>query len=486
MVDPSGFLQPGSSSTGGRREACVSNGNVDIDAPGSGAELVNLTRSPDKLPYCIPICKRIRDELFFVDGTFIESNFTSPAEGGTDPEVYFGENQHTLNRYAADEGASQIGVDTTTSTGDSSDIRNVTAPIDLQTALQEILDGVNDKLSLGADETLTGGADKKITLDKVFVALRGDFGDAPWHLVYRNNGKTKNNTSADVGWETVSIYEQANTASPSGGYAIVIGGVLNSLTTVQASDTETSPPGPTPHNVLVRIMKGNTLYEMAALVAPSTVLSISNALDWDTYCRRESSGNITDHAVGTRTFSGDTTFEDDVDIDGELTTNDVVNANDKIIANGSGTLTPINLLPRAADPAGGDLDDGDLWITNKEVKAQTEGSLIHTLNICKAYCLAHVAGGVITIPYSFNVNVPACNFDVQKRLVIVYGTAMDDPDNYVVQLTPGGIAHLRTLQVGMKDANSVSVLCYDNTDTKVELDSTTMDIYVAVFGSLVS
>jgi hypothetical protein len=277
-----------------------------------------------------------------------------------------------------------------------------------------------------------------------------------------------------VGWETVSIYEQANTASPSGGYAIVIGGVLNSLTTVKASDTETSPPGPTPHNVLVRVMKGNTLYEMTAFVNPSAELDITVEAVWDTYCARANTGNITDHAVGTRTFSGDTVFDD------------TVTANDKIEANGSGTLTPINLLPRAADPAGGDLDDGDLWITNKEVKAQTEGSLIHTLNICKAYCLAHVAGGVITIPYSFNVNVPACNFDVQKRLVIVYGTAMDDPDNYVVQLTPGGITHLRTLQVGMKDANSVSVLCYDNTDTKVALDSTTMDIYVAVFGSLVS
>jgi len=80
LVDPDKFLEPASGTDDGRRQSCVTNANVDIIA----AMLFNSTREPEKLADCIPLCKRVGDTLYWVDGTNVS---------GVQPEfpIYFGE-----------------------------------------------------------------------------------------------------------------------------------------------------------------------------------------------------------------------------------------------------------------------------------------------------------------------------------------------------------------------------------------------------------
>ncbi len=65
LADPDDFLDPGAGSSTGRRQSCVTNANVNV----TDSMLFNSTREPEKLADCIPLCKRVGDNLYWVDGT---------------------------------------------------------------------------------------------------------------------------------------------------------------------------------------------------------------------------------------------------------------------------------------------------------------------------------------------------------------------------------------------------------------------------------
>jgi hypothetical protein len=154
MVDPDN-----PTTRGGRRQA------TPTSAPGGGgantavtaAQLFISSDYPEKIAQSIPICKRIGDDLIFIDGTVVRGDEpTTPA--GT---VYFGTNGYTLQGFGdttpyADAGAFKIGVAAHTAhSGASADRFSISAGM-LQTVLEALQLFVNDKASLDADEELTG------------------------------------------------------------------------------------------------------------------------------------------------------------------------------------------------------------------------------------------------------------------------------------------------------------------------------------------
>ncbi len=54
-------------STAGRRQSCISNGNTILVS----GQITNLTTHPERIPIAIPLCKRIGDDLLFIDGTVV-------------------------------------------------------------------------------------------------------------------------------------------------------------------------------------------------------------------------------------------------------------------------------------------------------------------------------------------------------------------------------------------------------------------------------
>ena len=56
-----------------------------------GGQLFNTSVNPGRIPFCIPLCKRVGDDLIFIDGTLVRDN---DLQKGT---VRFGENGYTKN-----------------------------------------------------------------------------------------------------------------------------------------------------------------------------------------------------------------------------------------------------------------------------------------------------------------------------------------------------------------------------------------------------
>jgi hypothetical protein len=73
---------------GGRRQACPTNGNITLTV----GSLFITTQEPWKIPIGIPICKRIGNDLIFIDGTVCYGNAPTPIA------VYAGEHGYTVNR----------------------------------------------------------------------------------------------------------------------------------------------------------------------------------------------------------------------------------------------------------------------------------------------------------------------------------------------------------------------------------------------------
>lgn len=59
--------------TTGRRQSIDANGNTVLNA----GQLTNLTDHPERIPISIPICKRIGDDLLFIDGTVVAGALTN-------------------------------------------------------------------------------------------------------------------------------------------------------------------------------------------------------------------------------------------------------------------------------------------------------------------------------------------------------------------------------------------------------------------------
>jgi len=80
--------------TDGRRQCTPSNANIHV-SPGNPGELFITSNNPENIPNCIPLCKRVADRLYWLDGTVVTAaQATSMIE--------FGENGHTVNMILAD------------------------------------------------------------------------------------------------------------------------------------------------------------------------------------------------------------------------------------------------------------------------------------------------------------------------------------------------------------------------------------------------
>lgn len=112
IEDPDAFFGPHADPTqvGGRRQATLTNNAIPLAAPVEidPSQLFNSTYYPEYVAQAIPICKRIGDDLVFIDGTIIEG-LLDPLDplypiGG----IKFGEHGHTVARIMG--AASSISV----------------------------------------------------------------------------------------------------------------------------------------------------------------------------------------------------------------------------------------------------------------------------------------------------------------------------------------------------------------------------------------
>jgi len=146
----------------GRRERVPS--NISSTYPNSttvlAADLFITSDAVDvyKIPLCIPICKRIGDDLYWLDGTVITG--TQSGE-----PVYMGEHGYTVNRVAAfssgiaGQGSGLVGKSLHTDPGGSdwsSQAFWYAAPSTVEVWLDDILDAVNNKPSIDNAEVITG------------------------------------------------------------------------------------------------------------------------------------------------------------------------------------------------------------------------------------------------------------------------------------------------------------------------------------------
>jgi hypothetical protein len=307
MVEPGG--------TGGRRQSCPKNSNIAISA----GQLFITSQEPEKIPLAIPICKRLGDDLIFLDGTICYGGMTP-----TMSQVYAGEHGYTVDRIinapttipitmssmwygamavptwgtimaaldgivadlassVATSGAERVGFKTAVIPHVSLGWYNVPAAPppggdSVYNVVAAILDLVNDKASLnlgaaGAEETITGrwlfNNHVKIGVDKAI--LRALASDTNYHLVYRNGGSTESDATVD--WSTYSIYERTH-ASTDVEYIEVLGGYLNAAgTTVTAPSAGSGP-------IWIHSSVGDfTCFRI--IVTAAVVLTIATASHWD-------------------------------------------------------------------------------------------------------------------------------------------------------------------------------------------------------------
>lgn len=250
IKDEAGFFGNHSDPTevGGRRQATLTNEAI----PGAQVvqirpeQLFNSSIEPEKIPQSIPICKRIGDDLIFLDGTVLTTGLSSIPGG-----LYYGEHQYTVDRIIS--GSTSIMVTLTedwfgavpVSSGSPATIEAVinaiihdlagplgtnligstynagsgvsalTTPLamgSLYTQLLGLQSGVNARAALGFDETVSGewffdaetsfgGYKHQISgsWDKQYPAL------AAWSLFYRFNYNTVSPTTDQL-WDTSSWY----------------------------------------------------------------------------------------------------------------------------------------------------------------------------------------------------------------------------------------------------------------------------------------
>lgn len=194
MVDPTG-------NKGGRRESTITTTD-----PGSGSppntgvaytQLFNSRVHPEYLPYAIPLCRRIGTSLIFVDGTMVEATSTDPRSFGSGHIV-----AHTHHAGHA-----------------SADTFDIPAG-SVQSVLQALQLFINDKASLDANETVTGGWTFNTPTVFQSMAMLAGVSERSVQLLWRY----PNLSDANVTWTTHSTYlvrTQGIGGTPGGGaYAV--------------------------------------------------------------------------------------------------------------------------------------------------------------------------------------------------------------------------------------------------------------------------
>ena len=87
LIDPAG--------TTGRRQSITSNVNTTLIA----GQLTNLTTHPERIPLAIPLCKRIGDDLLFIDGTVVAGALTTSPQ-----DTYFGVHGYMMDMFLTGGG----------------------------------------------------------------------------------------------------------------------------------------------------------------------------------------------------------------------------------------------------------------------------------------------------------------------------------------------------------------------------------------------
>lgn len=326
FLDPANGLQDGDTlaiyfqyfldpvSTGGRRQRIPGNVNTSVAA----AELFNTRVEPGKIPGCIPLCKRIGNDLLWLDGTFVGPTI-SPIGG-----LHFGEHGYTVERiYSAPStvplsvtsmwygaalppawatgtindgfngiiddlanaavgtsGVNNIGVEFTNTPHNSLFYYNVPVPGEsLNVVLSNILEVLNSKGSLtqgtafGSEEIVSGRwwLFNHVRLHGQKAFLRSNSITNDYYLVYRNGGHSE--VDAGIGWSTYSEYEGTY------GRIGVYGGSLNAAGSIV---TAPSSGGPGYVNVIFQGHNGEYhLWAAKSGVTASSTLSLMTESDWD-------------------------------------------------------------------------------------------------------------------------------------------------------------------------------------------------------------
>ena len=213
------MIEPGA--TGGRRQSCPTNLNISI----GWGQLFIVSHEPEKLPFCVPICKRIGDDLIFLDGTICYGHMT-PAVS----PIFMGEHGYTVNRII--NAASTVLVNLVNVWADA------VAPTGATGTINAALDGIVGDLaghSAGADgagkigaETLAGTPDSisTTTLGNQLVDLLAlvnariktihptASSGTVWVLLWRSNNIA---SDASVTKSTTSLYWR------NGEFSLVVG-----------------------------------------------------------------------------------------------------------------------------------------------------------------------------------------------------------------------------------------------------------------------
>jgi hypothetical protein len=190
LVNPDGITRSG------RRQSTATSGTSTVSLPG---QLFLADAHPDRLPLAIPICKRIGDDLIFIDGTI--------ARGDELGDVHFGMNGYTtqaFNATTAPSGASIIGVSAHThhTPSKSLDVFDIAAGT-LQATLELLQTFVNDKASLDINEQVDG----EWIFNNTVFNYEPD-ADMTCSLIWRTGvfEGTVRPADAQIGWQTISKY----------------------------------------------------------------------------------------------------------------------------------------------------------------------------------------------------------------------------------------------------------------------------------------
>jgi hypothetical protein len=333
---------------GGRRQACPTNGNITLTA----GSLFITTQEPEKIPIGIPICKRIGNDLIFIDGTVCYGN----APGGPYP-LYTGEHGYTVNRIltaaswveatitsqwygplplsggplwtidsalnniigdlatvGAPSGAQRVGMAPTAAAATSLGFYNVPVLGDsVASTLLALITLLNTKASLGlgaafdTEEVITGRwkFNNHVRLGSEKVILREVPSNSGWKLCYRNYRATgQTEVNSQVTPETYSVYESANDAGDYGQVLEVFGAYSSSADEVVSAAAGVG-------KVLV-IKRSNRLdadgsYLIAHRInsGPGVTLNIYNPAHWDYYQHlSHNAGEMSNHVRGQDGTSG--------------------------------------------------------------------------------------------------------------------------------------------------------------------------------------
>jgi len=234
---------------GGRRQATLTNEPLTPVVVTRPEQLFNSSVEPAKIPQSIPICKRIGDDLVFIDGTVLSTGLGSIPGG-----IYGGEHQYTVDRIIS--GSTSILVTLTedwfgavpVSSGSPAPIQNVInaivhdlaqstgtggselvgsktnipvsgasqlltplSPGSVFDQLIQLQAGTNARAALGSDEIVTGAweFDDFVTLNDYDHVNLGSWHErypalTTWKLFYRYNFTST--PLNDIMWNTTSWY----------------------------------------------------------------------------------------------------------------------------------------------------------------------------------------------------------------------------------------------------------------------------------------